>query len=416
NAVMTDQLPNTTAKFDVVSSQIVSIGANLSFVPGTVNVGDAGNAIDTNADSYLDLVTWNLGDITNTPDNVDDEKDDIVFEVVAVVVDDPVNQTNLNDVANTASFSADGSTVTDSALVDIVEPIVTVSKTTLPASITADAGDVLTYQLTIQHAANSSADAFNLIVQDNLPNPGTEWINDTTVTSTCSGWSVDSSTEPMIEFTFSPLELTTGSCIITYDVQVDNTVNPTVTYPNTADLSYTSTPMIVAGQTRTSTDSDQTSFITPDPAVVKVTAGSSLGDTGDNQGNPLVPDLAIGETIDFTLTIIVPEGITTNAVVTDQLPIGPALMEVVSATVDSHTGITSTLPGTPVISDSNADSINDRVVFNFGDITNPPGGNDQIIMTVTARLLDDPANVAINTLTNNVEFTYDTGAPLTDDA
>ncbi len=417
NAVFTDQLPRTTAKFDVISSQIVSIGANLTIANGSA--GDAGLYADTNADGYMDLITWNLGNISNLFDNISDEKDQIVFEVVAVVVDNPVNQTNLNDVANVATFSVDGSTVTDSALVDIVEPIVEVSKTTLPASITADAGDVLTYQLTIAHRANSSADAFNMIIEDNLPVPGTQWINDGTVASTCPGWSVDSTAEPMIEFSFNTLDLTTGSCVITYDVQVDNTVNPTVTYANTANLSYTSTPVVVAGQSRTSTGSDKTDFITATPAVVKVSGSSSLGDTGNNQGNPLVPDLAIGEEIDFTLTIIIPEGITTNAVVTDQLPLG--LMEVVSATVNS-TGIniSTTLPGTPVITDSNADSYDDRVVFDFGNITNIPDGvndaGDQITMTVTARLLDVSANMAINMLTNNVEFTYDTGTPLTDDA
>lgn len=420
NAVMTDQLPNTTAKFDLISSQIISIGSNLT-VPGAV-VGDAGVATDTNADTYLDLITWNLGNVVNAPDGLNNSDDEIVFEVVAVIVDDPVNQTNLNDIVNTATFSTDSSSVMDTALVDIVEPIVAVSKTTIPASITADAGDVLQYQLTISHEGNSSADAFNLIVQDNLPVPGTEWINDGTASSTCPGFAVDSSAEPMIEFTFSPLDLTTGSCTITYDVQVNNLVNPTVTYPNTANLSYTSTPVIVAGQTRTSTDSDQTSFVTPDPAVVKVTAGSSLGDTGDNQGNPLVPDLAIGEEIDFTLTIIVPEGVTTNAVVTDQLPTGPGYLEMVSATVDTIGGsITNTsLPGTPVITDSNADTLNDRVVFDFGDITNQPDGvvdaGDQITMTVTARLVDNPGNMAIDTLTNNVTFTYGTGGPQTDSA
>lgn len=422
NTVMTDQLPNTTAKFDVVSSQIVSIGGNLT-VPGG-SVGDPGVATDTNADTYLDRISWTLGNIINAPDGINNSDDEITFEVVAVVVDDPVNQTNLNDIVNTATFSADGSSVTDTALVDIVEPLVTVTKTTLPASITADAGDTLTYQLTIAHQANSSADAFNLIVQDNLPVPGTEWINDGTASSTCPGFAVDSSAEPVIEFSFNSLALlpAPSSCTITYDVSVNNLVNPTQTYANTANLSYTSTPVIVAGQTRTSSDSDQTSFITPDPAVVKVTAGSSLGDTGDNQGNPLVPDLAIGETIDFTLTIIVPEGVTTNAVVTDQLPTGPGYLELISATVDSTgTSITNTtLPGTPVISDSNADTLNDRVVFDFGDITNQPDGvvdaGDQITMTVTARLVDNPGNMAIDTLTNNVTFDYGTGAPLTDDA
>ncbi|MCX7545781.1 isopeptide-forming domain-containing fimbrial protein [Marinicella gelatinilytica] len=421
NAVMTDQLPNTTAVLSVVSSEIISIGGQLT-VPG-VSTGDAGVHSNTNVDAYDDLITWTLGNVVNTPDGLNNTDDQVVFEVVAVVVNEPVNQGVLNDIANVATLTvtdssgANPGSVTDSALVDIVEPVVTVTKNTDPATVIASAGETLTYQLTIAHDASSSADAFNFSVTDNLPVPGTEWINDGTVTSTCPAWTVDSSAEPIIEFNFDELPLSPGSCTIRYNVLVNSAVNPSETYANVANMEYTSTPGSEA-ETRTYSDSDGTSFVTPDPNVLKEAGNSSLSDTGDNIGDPMAPDLAIGETIDFDLTIVVPHGITTGAVVTDNLPVG---MEVVNAgSITMGPGISYS--GTPLpaaISDSNSDTYNDQVVFDFGDITNVYDGDDTnnwIRMIVTARLLDVAGNTAVDMLTNNVTFEYDTGTPLTDDA
>ncbi|WP_154223712.1 isopeptide-forming domain-containing fimbrial protein [Marinicella rhabdoformis] len=421
NAMMVDQLPNTVAIMDVVSSQIISIG-NITG-PG-ISVGLAGSVSDTlPTDGYNDVVTWNLGDLTNSPDGVSNGNDQIVFEVVAVVVDEAVNQTLIDNVTNNATFTSDGGSATANVDIDIVEPVVTVNKETVPNSITADAGDQLTYRLTIDHAANSTADAFNISVTDVLPNPGTSWINDATVMGSCSNIFVDSSNDPTIAFTIDPLTLSADSCTIEYQVQVDLLVNPNETYQNTATLSYSTAPGNGA-EIRDSSDMDQTTFMTPDPAIMKVTANSSLSDTGDNQYDMLLPDLAIGETIDFTLTVIFPEGTTTNGVVQDLLPVAAdgGLLEVVGATVDSIGSLTTTLPGTPVFSDRDADAngINDTVTFDFGTVTNVPNGvvnvNDQLTITVTARVVDDPLNVDGLLLTNNATFTFGANTVLNDSA
>lgn len=418
NAVMVDQLPNTVALMDVVNSQIISVGNITGVAAGTVGV-----ASDSNADTYNDVVTWNLGNLTNVPDGVSNGNDQIVFEVVAVVVDEAINQTLLDNVTNNVTFTSDGGSATANVDIDIVEPIVTVNKETVPNSITADAGDQLTYRLTIDHAANSTADAFNISAVDVLPNPGTSWINDATVGGTCSNIVVDSSGDPTISFTADPLTLATDSCTIEYQVQVDLLVNPNETYQNTATLNYSTAPGN-GSEIRDSSDMDQTTFMTPDPAIMKVTANSSLSDTGDNQYDMLIPDLAIGETIDFTLTVIFPEGTTTNAVVQDLLPVAAdgGLLEVVGASVDSIGNLVTTLPGTPVFSDRDTDpnSINDTVTFDFGTVTNAPDGmvdlNDQLTITVTARVVNDPLNVDGVLLTNNASFTYGAGTVLSDTA
>ncbi len=422
-AVVTDQLPTVTTLMDaqVLGTQIISIGGQLT-VPGSAAPPVISNS---DADTYNDLVTWNLGDVFNNPDGVSNADDQIVFQVNAILVDDMVNQGGLNDVINTARFTSGSVNIESTALIDVVAPVIEVTKATVPASVTADAGDTLTYRITIDHVnATSTSDAFNFTVTDVLPNPGTSWINDSTVMSTCTGLVTDSSTDPTIEFTFSTLALATDSCTIEYQVSVDVAVNPNESYQNTVTASWTSTS-VIGSETRTDSDMANSSFVTPDPAIIKTASSvnTSLGDTGDNVGNMLIPDMAIGELIDFNITVIFPEGTTTNAVVVDQLPLvgSGGVMEMVSATVDTIGGnISTTLPGTAVIVNTDADAFDDQATLNFGTVTNAPDGmvdtDDHIIITVTARVVDVVENADLDLLTNTATFTYGAGTMLNNTA
>ncbi len=419
-ATAVDQLPTVSTIMNVVSSQIVSIGGQLSFTPATVVVGQAGTVLDSDADTYADRVTWNLGDIFNMPDGMNNANDQITFEVVAMLVDEPVNQNGGNDIINTATFTTGLISSTDTALIDIIEPVINVTKATVPNAITADAGDVLDYQITIAHDAASNADAFNFTVTDVLPTPGTSWLGFSS--STCGAVTTDASAPPNIVFTFDALALADTSCVINYQVTVDVGVNPNETYQNTVTASYQSTDVPNA-ETRTNSVMDSTSFITPDPAIIKVSSTSSNSDTGNTVQDGLLADLAIGEEIDFTLTVIFPEGTTTNAVVVDSLPVfaSGGMLEAVSATVDSiGANLTSSLPGTPVLSDvdGDANNINDTITFDFGTVVNTPDGAvttaDHIVITVTARVVDDAVNANLDTLTNTASFTYGVANMLSD--
>ncbi len=423
-AVAFDQLPTVTTILEaqVTGTEIISVGANLT-VPGG-GVGTAGVLSNTDADAYNDLVTWNLGDVVNMADGLSNADDQIVFQVNAVLVDEPVNQNGLNDIVNTASFTSGGNTTIGTALIDVVGPDVEVTKETVPMSITADAGDVITYRITVDHTGTSTSDAFNFTVTDALPDPGTSWINDSTVAGTCTGVTTDSSGDPSIEFTFDVLTLATDSCTIEYQVMVDVGVNPNETYQNTVTATWTSTSAI-GPETRTGTDMDDSTFVTPDPAIIKTaeSANTSLADTGDNVGDMLVPDMAIGELIDFNITVIFPEGTTTNALVVDQLPLigSGGVMEMVNATVATIGGnITTTLPGTAVIANTDADAFDDQATLDFGTVTNTPDGvdnaDDHIIITVTARVVDVPENADLDLLTNTATFTYGAGEILDDTA
>ncbi len=203
NAVMTDQLPTNGVVLALQSSRIVSIGSQLTIGSGAI-VGDLGNDClpdcDNNNDTFRDQAQWDLRDITNAPGGAGGVDDEIVFEVVALVVDNPANEGRTDDdLVNTATLTPAGNPggISGTAMVDLVEPLLSISKQAQGASpLLVDAGDTVTFEITVAHQAASSADAFNLHISDTLANDGSfalmDWINDSTVGGTC-GASVDSS-------------------------------------------------------------------------------------------------------------------------------------------------------------------------------------------------------------------------------
>src|SRR5690625_7427428 len=90
-----------------------------------------------------------------------------------------------------------------------------------------------------------------------------------------------------------------------------------------------------------------------------------------------LPDVSIGETVTCELTLEFPEGITTDAVLVDSLPASTSdgFMEAIGASVvATGANLSTSLPGTPVYSDTTGDGIDDTVTFDFGDVTNTIDG------------------------------------------
>ncbi len=426
NAVLFDQLPKTTSVFRVVSSRIVSIGSRLSGA-GLPAVGDAGVPSDTNSDTFDDLVTWTLGTVFNSPDGISDADDQIVFEVEAVVVDNALNQGILDNQTNQARLTYGSTGVRlATAMVDVVEPLLGITKTLIaPSAGLADAGDTLTYRVTLAHRAGSSADAFNVVITDTMPAVVT-WVN-TLASSTCPGIVTDTSAAPVVKFTVSTMALGTSTCTIDYRVTVNaaggGATSPVagVTYPNSAAIQYDSQPTYVAGETRRYTPGSAVAqFTMYAPSLVKTAVSTSLTETGRAYHRSGNFDLAVGELVDYDITVVVPEGNTLNAVITDMLPASAAsgFLEAVGASVLSiGSNISTSLPGTPVLSDTTVvDGYKDKVVFDFGTISNAADGlnnaNDTLVVRVTARVVNLPDNVDSKLLTNNASFTYSSGGPL----
>ena len=416
NAEVIDQLPTSSSVLQVLSSQVLSVGGNLSG-PGLPLVGAPGVAANSDADSINDRVTWTLGDVVNTADGVTNANDEIEFEVVAVVLDVASNQSGDVDQLNEATLQTANSMVSGNVAVDIVAPDVSLNKSIVtPADGFVDAGDTVTARLDIAHTGASSADAFNLIVTDTLP-PELTWAGDGLVNSNCPGLNIESSGEPVIQFDFATLDQDSGSCFIEYQVSVDITAMPGQTLTNSAMLDYDSTPVFVADQTRRRMDSDTAEVNVIAPSLVKVAADTSQPDTGMAQGDPALLDLTIGETVTYELTLVFPEGTSTNVVLTDSLPAGPGgVIEAIGASATTVGGnISTTSAGTPAFQDNAlSDGLNDTVLLDFGTVTNTPDGiddaNDRIVVEIVGRVVDVAANADGTVLINNAELTFDGGS------
>ncbi len=425
-AVVEDQLPTGTVSMRVLSSRIVSVGSAISGAPA---VGTAGVASDgADADTFNDRVVWTLGTLTTAPGGAAGSNQ-IEFEVIAQVMDSAGSVGGVDDQINTASLRTDTApTAVGTVAVDIVEPRLQLAKAiaTPAAPHIVQAGDVVTYELTLSHqtgAGGSTADAYNLVVTDQLPNPGASFIIGST-SGTCAGVVTDASAAPLLSFSLPTLPLASASCTLRYQVTVSNAVNPGLTYSNSAALGFDSQPLFVAGETRRGNTSPvSASFVVWAPTLVKVTSASDLSDTGAGAGSPALLDLAIGETVTYTLTVGFPQGTSTNAVLVDRLPASTAgVLQVIGAgaVVFGNPGISTSLPGTPVFSDALlGDGRNDTTTFNFGTLLNPADGdtsNDWLQVTVVARVVNLPQNQAGIVLTNQASFSTGTTAPVTSSA
>ena len=158
----------------VAAARVVSVGSNIQGAlldagkPGVVTGGGR-------------TTTFNFGTITNLPDNVTNEKDQIVIEVDAQVMDVAANKAG-GTLTNTGllSYRVGSSTVTarDAVTADIVEPVLETSKQvreqSTPASgavdlLRVDIGDTLIYRVAVRHAPSSTGPAFSVKIADTLP-------------------------------------------------------------------------------------------------------------------------------------------------------------------------------------------------------------------------------------------------------
>ncbi len=424
SAQVYDQLPINAVSMQVLSSRIISVGNAISGINTTPTpvAGTPGTPVGTptdgaDADTFNDRVTWSLGDLRAAVVG----NRTMEFEVVAQVMDTTETAGGVT-VTNTAGFTASSipTPITATADIDIVEPLLNIAKAlTLLNGVAIDpahivqAGDVLTFQITLSHLAASTATAFNVDVTDLLPDPGADYIAGS-VGGTC-GATADAVNHPTMVFSFDALTLAQANCTITYNATVTNDVNPGTTYQNLASAAWDSleNPPAVddGGNRRGSTGTVRDNFTILAPMLTKVVASTSLGDTAAGEHTGL-DDLAIGETVTYTLTIGFPQGTTVDALLVDTLPAG--LRAIGASTVPNfgNSGISTGFIAPTIAADGSS------VTFDFGSIVNPADGvltNDWISVTVTAVVLDIASNTDGGVLTNSATFSNGTSPDVADE-
>ena len=425
--VFTDTLPNTAGgRIAFLDATLLSVGGNISFANTSLVPGTALAGIDSNGDGILDQVTASFGDTINLPNNVVNAGDQIVVRIHGVVPDIPENNSGdvLTNTAVATFIDGQGNpgSIEATAPITIGVPGPTITKTVVGAT-TVDAEDLVEYQVVVTNpiVGGVAVPVFDLLVGDELSDPGLALVTGS-VTATgaaqaaailsgnTAGQTVVLVGLPALqpgEFLTLRYQARVATDAIAGDVLRNTAVQRSDTIPGDAP------------EQREFISSDNAEVNVAVPAVTKVVTSTDLADTGTSQGNPALEDLAFGETVTYTLTVTMPEGVTQDAILRDLTPVGSGL-EIVSATIAS-VGANLTIGNgagvgtTATLADRNGDNLNDIAALPLDDVTNVPDGvsnaADQITMTIVSRLVSVPTTSPGAVLSNQGQlgFTAPTG-------
>ena len=196
------------------------------------------------------------------------------------------------------------------------------------------------------------------------------------------------------------------------DQSADDVDTPQASNPVSVERTGDNTD--VGGAANDHNAADSGVVATTAPLSAKTVVSSSLLLSGDGEHNAALTDLLIYEEVTFSIIATLPEG-TSPLVITDQLPTGATgVIEFLSVEVVLPVGANLTV-GTPTITqtDTDADTLNDRVVLDFGSVLNTPDGvsnsGDEIEVLVTGRVVDAPANANSDVLTNTATIDFGSG-------
>ncbi len=395
-------------------------------------------------------ITHTLGTVTNNDtNNATAETLTVVYEVVVLNTTANVRGVNLN---NSAVWSWSQGTRTAAAPnVTLVEPTLQVSKTATPTTV--DAGDTITFTLTVQHTAASNADAFDLVLTDVIPT-GLTYVPASL--QHVSGTAPTTMTEAGGTVTVTWNTLTLGqNSTIRFRVTVDAGVPLGQSFLNQADVRWTGLPGAVTtpqspydpvstertgntgdpgGSANTYAATGQTTVTFNAPQLSKSIVATSEAHTTLVAGTERV---AIGEIIRYRLVVGLPEGNVTDLQWRDRLPSGLRFLDdgtAMVAFVANQAGISSStitpglpgctnlnivgnsgnvtptcpLPDTAVSRSSTTDDDNygsgDDPYFKLGDVLNADSDADGEFIVIEF-------NALVENITGNQAFNNATGAP-----
>ena len=364
---------------------------------------------------------FSLGNLVNADD--DEDREYAIVEFNALVVNISSNQAGTTRTNDFRVYEG-GAQVADAQnlSVTVVEPNISIDK-----SVTAgpyDAGDTLTYTITITNNATANATAaFDLDIVDTI-DPALQ-VQSHTVT--VPGYATENDTSSGNNIQVAVDRLNPGDSVtITIEALIPADAPAYLDIPNTAALTYTSLPL-ENGTLSNPTGSDNTGlpgaetgertgddgvggalndYAAQDPADITLTAPS----IDKQDASPIA--YTIGEEITFPIIITLPEGETRDLQVIDNLPVGLDYINYTLTTSAAASGgllsadysgsalaPTLTAPG-----GSGADA-----TLSFGDVLTTADGdpdNNSFLITITMRVMNIPVNDGGDTLDNTASLTF----------
>ncbi|MCB1229332.1 MAG: isopeptide-forming domain-containing fimbrial protein [Verrucomicrobiae bacterium] len=428
---ISDTLDLANAILDIQAVRVTG-GSNLSTSAAATIDAVTPVLIDSNGDTYTDQFTLDFATVVNDASGTNPEDGQIRIEVDAFVVNIVENQdgdviTNTGTLSFLEDTDGDGSAddprqISDTVDVEIIEPVVEVTKTIPSGTTTADAGDVIDYQIVIENT--SSLDAFEVTFRDLIPaemaiNTGSFTAQRSDLVNVASFFNV---TATGITHAGGGFDLAAGQSItINYNATVLNTVTDGVSLNNEADIEWTSADGVVPGERTGDGDFDNpagpgdpnnyededtaslTGELTPGYSFTKSVLSTSESHTGTAFGtDPAITDLVVGETVTYRLVAQLGRGTTPSVVIDDILDLTNGILDIRDVRVSAGAAI-SLQSGNPIntivptVTDSNGDTYSDQVNIDFGAVINDPalsGGaaDEQIVIEIDAVVVNILAN------------------------
>ena len=402
------------------------------------------NQTDTDVDTFStgDDPFLKLGTLTNIDSDGDPEY--VILEFNALVDNTAAGSNDAGDsLTDNFRVFINGTqigSVSNDIVVGVVEPLLTLSKA---AAIdpSADAGDAVTYTLTITAASgNTRATAFELNLTDTLDAnlvPGLVSLS-TTQPATCVGNGSGTTAFGTSSGFVGQLLTVTATCLdpgrtitVTVNATVADTAPAGYTIPNTGTVTWSSLPgtgtssnptgsTTPGGSGATNGERDG-SGVAPNDYTSSSSAPLNLSTPAMEKLDPVPASYAVGEQITFTLRITLPEGVTQAMEVVDDLPAGLAYVShQVISTVAASGGLLAddfngTLPAPTVTAPGGS---GDDLTLDFGDTTTAADNDpdtDAFLVQVVALVLNEAGNQDGVNRTNTGQLNYTrNGSPATE--
>ena len=308
------------------------------------------------------------------------------------------------------------------ATVDVIEPVLDISKTTTATNI--EAGDTVTYTITVQHTAASTASAYDLELIDTLP---VQLQNASVISALIGTSNVTGSfgfSGSQLTVVDNAVDLLLGQTLtLTISGQATNSVGPGDTITNTATVTYTS---INDAPGTPSTADERNGSGLPDPnalnnyfdSATSVITVPGLLDVEKSIVDPPDARVTIGQELTYHIEVSLIEGTTQNVTLVDNLPAGTVFVpgSVVVPTVPGVVFGTQTETYNPVAN---------TLTISWDSVTIPGSTNSggelaldtgSFALEYNVRVLNVAANQLGTPLPNTVTATAEAGLTDTDNA
>ena len=361
----------------------------------------AGNAVGFAGGVQPDgSLSFDFGDVVLPGDN-DPANDALTITYTARLDDDPANASGTR-LVNTASVTSAGAVDTATAELVVLEPDLITTKSANTGA--ANPFEPITYTVTVAHSGNSTADAFDLVIEDRLLeglglDDKLDLIVGTVTTSVGTVVEGNTAGDRTVRIEAPALALADAPIVVTFDAELNANTLLTDTVTNTAGVAYDT----IAGSDpnqRGYSDDDTATVLRPlaeaAPGIVKTITASS--DRGVSGTQPLT-ELTIGETVDYEVRATFAVGsypAAGDVQIVDLLPAGLAFTtDPTAADVRVGGALSGASVGAVNLVDRDGDGRNDQVTFDVDlDVVNPGSLDERaVVVDLQARVLNTTVNV-----------------------